>query len=1033
MRKSTDGVNPHPSKGPAGELSHLKALIDRDELTSLYNRRYFKRRFEKERARADEQGSPLSILMIDVDNFKTINDSLGHSAGDTVLKSVAQLLSESIRKTDACCRYAGDEFVVILPGAEEENARRIAETIRKNLSEYRWEEKTSLPIESLSVSIGYAVYPKHEVNLSMLFDRADMALLGAKRAGRNRVSGPREYPDVAREPSLVSAPFMHRDRETTVLESALQSAEKGEGRVLLIIGEAGVGKTSLLSNFRRQTMICRLLTLSGSSYPETQGLPYYAFREMLNQVASSPPFLEKYSSLKHIYRKEIQKIAPQLSQDVEERRTGAAYEPDMYLLYEGIFHLLSLIASRNPLMLIFEDIHWADGATLSLLRYIGRKISSRKMMICATARLEELARKDESTGDVRSFVNEPFCQTIELVPFTREQSQKLVQSMFPAASSMFASHIHSLARGNPLFIVETIRSIPGDRMGLVLEAREMEELKGAVDMPESIHKLLARRLDALDEETRRVLSCAAVLGSEFDFKILSRLVDMNEGNLLDVLDDAVQSQLISESAGVTVDSYGFQHVLVADFLYHGLNPGRRAFLHEKAARILETEPGRTPAENPGVLAHHFARARKPEKEYVYCKRAGKKAMDAYANREARAYLERAARILQGTNREDRADETMEIDHLLGSLDERIGDYESARKRFESVLETARRNGNARKESDALTSLGVMHERLGSFEESLGFYRTSLAIKERLQDREGMGKAMHNIANVYTHKGNYKESMRWYEKAMAAFEETGNDYGSAFSLCNMGVVLQLQGDYETALEYYQESLKLRDRINDLRGKVYSLDNMGGIYYIKGDYGTSFRYRENALKIAQEIEHKKGMAFNLQNMASVKKEMGAFEQARELAERSLRIADEMSYKPLYPRSKTIMGEILCEMGETEAASRYCFEAEKESEEMGSKRDEADAHRVMGLIHITRNEFKKAEDQLKKALRCYQTIGMKEGREEVYYALGKMELAKGRNPRARNHFLRARELYHEAGNRTWSQRIDREMKDWGLVQEE
>jgi diguanylate cyclase (GGDEF)-like protein len=1025
-----DKVKLPPYAQEAPDLDRLKALVDKDELTNLYNRRYFKRRLDQERARADKEGHSLTILMIDVDNFKTINDSVGHSAGDAVLRTIAQLLMQSVREADICCRYAGDEFVAILPRAEEDEAKMVAERIRESIFSHGWRETSGIPVESVSVSIGYSIYPKHEVNLSMLFDRADMALYNAKRAGRNRISDVAYKPDALNNPSLLAAPFLHREKEIALLDKALKKAEDGNGSILLIMGEAGVGKTKLLSTFRQQTMLCRATVLTGSSYSETQGIPYYPFREILNQVSLCQAFKERYATLKPVYRREIQKLAPQLSADTREDALEATYEPDRYLLYEGILNFLSAIASHRPVMLVIEDIHWADAASLSLLRYLGRNASSKKVVICATVRTEELEGRESQKTELRSLAAEKFCQAVELTPFTEEQTQRLLKCVLRDVSSVFASHVHSMAQGNPMFVMESVRSIPGDKLGLVLEARSLEQLKKTMEVPKSLHKLVARRIDGLDEEARKVLSYAAVLGNEFDFGILSRLLEMNEGNLLDVLDRAAESHFVRERTEGAVDRYAFQHVLVADFLYETLSPRRRAFLHERVGNLIESEMPGKPEEKAGVLAHHFEKARLPDREYKYCKIAGKKAFETYANREARTYLERAAKILGDTHPQDEANESMSINLMLAALDERVGDYESATKRYTSVLDASRRQKDAKSESDALISLGVMHERLGSFEEALDSYRDALAIKEALGDKQGIARVMHNIANIHLYRGNYPESMDWYRKAMARFEEAGDEYGKAFNYCNMGIAHQNQGDYDKALDCYQKSLELRTKTNDQRGKIYSLNNIGGIYYLKGDYRTSLKYREEAFKIAQEIEHKKGMALNLQNMASLEKEMGSFDRARELAERSMQIIEEMGYKPLLPRTKAILAEVVNELGDTESGCKYCAEAEQESKEMGSKQLEADAHRVMGIIQTCAKQFKKAEDELETALKCYVDIGMKEGQEEIYYAMGKMEQARKHRVKAKEHLLKARNLYEQSGNRFWAERISREMRDGGLT---
>lgn len=157
-----------------------------DALTGLYNNRYFRHRLNVEMHRAREFSIPLSVLVVDIDHFKRINDLYGHILGDTVLKRVAETLKSTARDNDAVCRYGGEEFVVILPTATLDNAVIVAERMRANVEKLEIENDEKKTI-SVSISIGVAAYREDE-NGRDLFQRADRALYEAKNRGRNRVS-----------------------------------------------------------------------------------------------------------------------------------------------------------------------------------------------------------------------------------------------------------------------------------------------------------------------------------------------------------------------------------------------------------------------------------------------------------------------------------------------------------------------------------------------------------------------------------------------------------------------------------------------------------------------------------------------------------------------------------------------------------------------------------------------------------------------------------------------------------------------------
>ncbi len=157
----------------------------RDPLTGLFNRRYLEETLEREVARATRDKSALCLAMLDVDHFKDFNDRYGHKAGDLVLQALGRMLTDTTRAGDAACRYGGEEFVVIMPGATLEAARKRAEEWRLAFQEL----STSLPeyARTATISIGLACFPKHGLNSESLVDAADKALYQAKDAGRDRV------------------------------------------------------------------------------------------------------------------------------------------------------------------------------------------------------------------------------------------------------------------------------------------------------------------------------------------------------------------------------------------------------------------------------------------------------------------------------------------------------------------------------------------------------------------------------------------------------------------------------------------------------------------------------------------------------------------------------------------------------------------------------------------------------------------------------------------------------------------------------
>jgi len=156
-----------------------------DGLTGLANRRALEEYIRSAQIAAMETGDPLSILMIDIDHFKTFNDSFGHQVGDQVLRLVAKVLQDSVREGDLAARYGGEELMAVLPGANLDACADVAERLRRRISEARLTRRaTGEEISSVTVSIGVAEFHLAE-SAEMMMERCDRALYQAKRSGRN--------------------------------------------------------------------------------------------------------------------------------------------------------------------------------------------------------------------------------------------------------------------------------------------------------------------------------------------------------------------------------------------------------------------------------------------------------------------------------------------------------------------------------------------------------------------------------------------------------------------------------------------------------------------------------------------------------------------------------------------------------------------------------------------------------------------------------------------------------------------------------
>jgi diguanylate cyclase (GGDEF)-like protein len=176
----------------------IEHLAEYDSLTGLYNRHYLNSVLPLQVAHAMNVKDQLSLIMLDVDHFKHYNDTCGHLEGDNVLARVAEILRNGVRTRDFCCRYGGEEFLVVLPNSSLERASTIAERIRRAIEDTPFTHEDKQPGGQVTASLGVATCPDHAPAADQLTECADQAMYLAKRLGRNRIC---TYTDVLQNPS----------------------------------------------------------------------------------------------------------------------------------------------------------------------------------------------------------------------------------------------------------------------------------------------------------------------------------------------------------------------------------------------------------------------------------------------------------------------------------------------------------------------------------------------------------------------------------------------------------------------------------------------------------------------------------------------------------------------------------------------------------------------------------------------------------------------------------------------------------------
>jgi DNA-binding CsgD family transcriptional regulator/tetratricopeptide (TPR) repeat protein len=488
-------------------------------------------------------------------------------------------------------------------------------------------------------------------------------------------------------------PFVGRSAELERLRALTPHAGERTQRIALLGGEAGSGKSRLVREFAAEAAERGVLVVSGSSDAVVR-TPYGPFVEALDQLAEAiPP--DELSAALGAGGGELTRLIPELPSIVGELPPPAEADPDTerHRLHTAVSHLLAAVSRPRPLLLVLEDVHWADAPSLLLLRHLARS-SDACVLLVATFRDIDAEVPDVLSETLADLRRSEEVVRLRLSGLSGEEVGEFVRRTAGDDPSpeldALAGQLHDLTGGNAFLVCELWRALIETHAvetagGVVRVVRAPAELES----PESVREVVRRRLARLDPRTGDLLELAAVAGSEFELDLIRRASGLAEPELVASLDEAAASGMIDELPGPGL-AYRFTHELVRRALYDRLSGIRRAELNLRVGEALEAarEPtGRTLAD----LAHHFGAAGPFDSSgrgVEYNVRAARAAVSALAFDEAAARL-RTALSLGIASDERRADVYLE----LGKASHRAGKSFDALDAFRTAAEIARGLGD----------------------------------------------------------------------------------------------------------------------------------------------------------------------------------------------------------------------------------------------------------------------------------------------------------------------------------------------------
>jgi tetratricopeptide (TPR) repeat protein len=440
-----------------------------------------------------------------------------------------------------------------------------------------------------------------------------------------------------------------REDEEGRLVEALRAARQGQSQVVVLAGDAGLGKTRLAGDLAQTARQGGVATLWGSCSEAPLSLPYLPFLEAIgNHLAEI-----EVSNLRALLgggHHELARLFPGLGMEAPPEDPSNDLQRKVQL-FEGVLSLLRVFSEPGGLLVVLESMQWADAASRELLEYLVRRQRGARVMLLVTCRLDQLDRRDPFAVMIESWRRGRTAELIELAPLPVEGVAEMLRAMFSVdtVGAEECDLLHERSEGNP-FALEEILKDALDRG--VVSRQEVADRStwrhlqvSRLRLPRSVRDSVLSRLEGLPEESAHVLRCASVLGRSFDYSLLFAISGREPRVVQETLRACVRQQLLEEEAQ-RKGFFQFRHSLTRAAVYEDLLAPHREELHAAAAEALRQLPG-TPAVD---LYHHLMAARREREAVPLALEAAEHAYRTHAYGEAAELYERVLPLIEEPRR-----------------------------------------------------------------------------------------------------------------------------------------------------------------------------------------------------------------------------------------------------------------------------------------------------------------------------------------------------------------------------------------------